>query len=144
MKYRITSTGQVILADLAFMTEHHSGDFTEEVETPVAPVDPCTWLVDVGPWKDRFDRLGYPGLKGIVLALGRTNDTCYAAAGDLLDRKYVDLLNRRTELLDTLGRIATVVAAAGFPEFTLAMREAMVDTPALPHENEALRKAFFS
>lgn len=118
------------------------------VELPAVPAtspqpDPCEWLIDTGPWKDRFDTLGYPGLKGIVLALGRTNDTCYAANADLVGRKYVDLVNRRAELLAVLAAIAPVVLAAGYPEFTLAMREAMVDTPVLRQENEALRKDYF-
>jgi hypothetical protein len=144
MKYQITSTGQIILADLDFMIAHHPGDFTEVVEVETPPEDPCKWLLDAGPWKDRFDRYGYAGLKGLVLALGRTNDVCYAANADLVGRKYVDLLNRRTELLDVLAKIATAVAAAGYPEFTLAMRETMVGTPAEPKENEALCKDYFS
>ena len=119
------------------------------VELPPAPApapktDLCEWLVDVGPWKDRFDSIGYSGLKGIVLALGRTNDICYAANSDLVGRKYVDLQTRRQELLTILAAIANVVTAAGYPEFTLSMRTAMVDTPASPKENEALRKDYFS
>lgn len=121
---------------------YEAGEFVD-VAPPVV-VDPCEWLVDTGPWKDRFDTFGYPGLRGIVLALGRTNDTCYAANADLVGRKYVDLKNRRAELLAVLASIAAVVVAAGFPEFTLAMRTAMVDTPAEPEENAALRKDYFA
>lgn len=144
MKYQINSTGVVILADAEFVNRYHAGDFTEVIETPPVVVDPCEWLVDTGPWKDRFDTFGYPGLRGIVLALGRTNDTCYAANADLVGRKYVDLKSRRAELLAVLASIAAVVVAAGFPEFTLAMRTAMVDPPAEPEENAALRKDYFS
>lgn len=144
MKYQINSTGVVILADAEFVNRYHAGDFTEVIETPPVVLDSCEWLVDTGPWKDRFDAFGYPGLRGIVLALGRTNDTCYAANADLVGRKYVDLKNRRAELLAVLASIAAVVVAAGFPEFTLAMRTAMVDTPAEPEENAALRKDYFA
>ena len=48
---------------------YEAGEFVDVVQPVVA--DPCEWLVDTGPWKDRFDTFGYPGLRGIVLALGR-------------------------------------------------------------------------
>lgn len=34
MKFKINSTGNVILADLAFVEQHYPGDFTEVVEAP--------------------------------------------------------------------------------------------------------------
>lgn len=44
MKYIINSTGQVIVADLEFMQQHHSGDFTEVLEVPVPPARELTHL----------------------------------------------------------------------------------------------------
>ncbi len=121
------------------MEEHHQGAYTYIGEAPVVE-DINRWRIDTGPWKDRFDRFGYAGLKGTVLALSRTNDICYAAVADLSDRKYVDLLVRRAELVPVLQAIAAVVLAAGKPAFTTAMQNAMLDTPVDLWENEALRK----
>lgn len=36
MKYKVISTGEVILADLAFVQQHHAGDFDEVMEAPEA------------------------------------------------------------------------------------------------------------
>ncbi len=97
---------------------------------PVPPADPRLWWVDQGPFVDRFDTLGFAGLKGMVLALGRTNDVVYAAFADMSIRKYIDLLGRRAELLATLNAIAAQVATAYpvAPAFTPAMRAAVLDT----------------
>lgn len=106
---------------------------------PPAPVepeaDPRLWWVDVGPFKDRFDTHGYPGLKLTVLAMCRTNDICYGVFADLQGRLYIDLKGRRAELLTALGLIAQELTTAGKPAFTLAMRTALLDTPT----NEAER-----
>ncbi len=104
-----------------------------ELPLPPAPppgTDPRRWWLDAGPFVDRFDSLGYAGLKGIVLALGRTNDTVYAAFADMSVRKYIAVQERRPELLATLNAIAVQVAAAYplAPLFTPAMRAAILDT----------------
>lgn len=92
------------------------------------------WQIDTGPFKDRFDTYGYAGLKGFVLAAGRTNDVCYAAFADLQGREFIDLKLRYTELRNTLDDIAAVVAAAGRPPFTVAMREAILKSPTTDYE----------
>lgn len=101
---------------------------------PALPADPRLWWIDTGPWKDRFDIHGYPGLKNLVLALGRTNDTCYAANADLVGRVYIDLVTRRAELAAALEGIAAAVEAAGEPAFTPAMQTAMLDSPTTDQE----------
>lgn len=98
------------------------------VPTPVVE-DPRLFWVDQGPFIDRFDSLGYAGLRGLILALGRTNDVVYAAFADMSIRKYIDLKGRRVELLATLTAIAAVIATLGRPALTLSMREAILDTP---------------
>ena len=98
--------------------------------TPTPGTDPRRWWLDAGPFVDRFDALGYAGLKGIVLALGRTNDTVYAAFADMSIRRYISVQERRPELLATLNAIAAQVASAypSAPAFTPAMRAAILDT----------------
>lgn len=105
---------------------------------PAIAEDPRVWWIDQGPFIDRFDTHGYPGLKGLLLALGRTNDTVYAAFADMSVRKYIAIKERRAELLATLTAIAAVVAAAGRPAFTMSMRVSMLDTR--PVENECFIK----
>lgn len=129
MQYKINSTGASIVADLAFVQAHFPGDFEEVLEAPgLTPVDPRIWQIYTGSFKDRFDVLGYPGLKGLLIGLGRTNDVCYAAFGDLVGRDYVDLLERRGELLAVFAAMAEIVVAAGKPEFTLTMQHAILET----------------
>lgn len=41
MKYKIISTGNVILADLAFVEQHHAGDYEEIVEAAAPVVRPA-------------------------------------------------------------------------------------------------------
>lgn len=99
------------------------------VEPEALPLPADAWWITPGGFKDRFDSLGYPGLKRAILGLSRTNDVCYAVLADLTGRHYVDLQGRRAELLEAFAQVAEVVAAAGLPEFTEAMREAILDTP---------------
>lgn len=97
-------------------------------------LDPRYWQIDTGPFKNRFDTYGYPGLKAFILGAARTNDICYAALENLNGRKYVDLKLDRPELQATFQAIATVVAAAGKPAFTSAMQAAITDTPTIDYE----------
>ena len=99
------------------------------VEPEPVPLPPEAWWITPGGFKDRFDSLGYPGLKLTILGLSRTNDTCYAVLADLTGRHYVDLKARRDELLVAFGMIADALAEANKPEFTQAMQEAILDTP---------------
>ena len=98
--------------------------------SPTPGPDPRKWWIGAGPFIDRFDALGYAGLKSTALAMGRTNDTVYAAFADMSVRQYIDLLGRRAVLLATLDAIAVQVAAAYplAPLFTPAMRAAILDT----------------
>ena len=106
----------------------HSYD-GEAFHPPVIALDPRLWWIDTGPFRDRFDIYGYPGLKALILGMARTNDVCYSVVADLQGRLYVDLKGRRVELAVALGKIAAEVAAAGKPEFTSAMQTALLDTP---------------
>ena len=99
-------------------------------QSAVPGLVPRLWWIDTGPFMDRFDTYGYTGLKGMVLALGRTNDTAYAAFADMSVRKYISLQERRPELLVVLNALAAQAASTypGAPAFTPAMRAAILDT----------------
>lgn len=96
---------------------------------PAPPEDERLWWIDVGPFRDRFDKYGYPGLKLTVLAMCRTNDICYGVFADLQGRLYIDLKGRKAELLTALNMIAAELAIAGKPPMTPAMREAILSSP---------------
>lgn len=43
MKFKINSTGEIILADLAFMEEHHADNFTEVVVNHTVVISAKSW-----------------------------------------------------------------------------------------------------
>jgi hypothetical protein len=129
MKYRINSTGQVILADLDFVTTYHAGDFTEVIETPVPVVDPCEWLIDIGPFFDRFG--------AAKLAVLTSEDaTVKAILQDIQVRKWIDL--QRADVATSLAYVGSVV-----PSVTGALQTTIITTPVAQAENLALRKLYF-
>jgi hypothetical protein len=60
MIYEILDTqGNVentIVADEQFMLDHYTeGNYRQVTDTPVqVPAQPCEWLIDIGPFFDRF------------------------------------------------------------------------------------------
>ena len=127
----------VLAADLAAAQAIFGPDCrlaAEQDAEPLETPDPRLWWMDTGPFRDRFDTYGYPGLKGLILGMARTNDACYAVMSDLVGRLYVDILGRRAELAAALAKVAEQVALAGKPEFTPAMQAAILET--LPVEAE--------
>lgn len=135
----------VIASDIAGVGDTYAGgEFTPpvgETPTPAAAIawsdtnlNPAYWQIDSGPFKDRFDKFGYPGLKFNLLALGRTNDTAYAAVADLNGREFVELKARRTELVTMLNALSAILSAAGKPPITAAMINAILDTYTTDYE----------
>ena len=129
MKYRINSTGQAIIADLHFVTTYHAGDFTELVDVTVQQDDPCEWLLDLGPFYDRFGAAKMP-------VLTSPDATVKAIIADCNVRKWIDLQN--PDVANGLAYIGTVVAA-----LTPAIQTAILTTPVTAEENRALRKLYF-
>lgn len=130
MKYQINSTGAVILADAEFVTRYHSGDFTEVIETPPVVVDPCEWLIDKGPFFDRFG-----AAKMTVLT---SNDAVIKAI--LLDigaRHWIDL--KRPDVATSLAYVGSVV-----PAVDATLQAAILTTPVAAADNLALRKLYFA
>ena len=129
MKYRINSTGQVIIADLNFVTTYHAGDFTELVDVTVQQDDPCEWLLDLGPFYDRFGAAKMP-------VLTSSDATVKAIIADCNVRKWIDLQN--PDVANGLAYIGTVVAA-----LTPAIQTAILTTPVTAEENRVLRRLYF-
>ena len=129
MKYQINSTGAVILADEEFVNRYFPGDFTEVIETPPVVVNPCEWLIDLGPFYDRFGAAKMP-------VLTSPDATVKAIIADCNIRKWIDLEN--PDVASGLAYIGTVVAA-----LTPAIQTAILTTPVTAEENRALRRVYF-
>lgn len=129
--YKITSTQNSILADQAFMDAQYPNDYTLVPEVaPVAPVDPCAWLLDLGPF---FDRFGAAKLAVLTSA----DVGVQAILKDVAIRKWVDLKN--PEAASSLAYIGSKVASV-----TSTLQSAILTTPVSTAENSALRKLYFS
>ena len=129
MKYQITSTGQTIVADQAFMDARYPGDYTLVVEAPAVAVDPCEWLIDIGPFYDRFG----PAKMAVLTS---TDAGVKAILSDTGVRKWIDL--KRTDVASSLAYIGTKV-----PAVDATLQTAILTTPVAVEENRALRKLYF-
>ena len=95
-----------------------------------APTSPTQWLIDIGPF---FDRFGAAKMSILV----STNATVKAIAADLQVRKWVDLKRP-----DVAAGIDALIAL-GVPGVTSAVKTAVLTTPVTADENLALRKLYF-
>lgn len=121
-------------------TRDESGAWTPYVEPPYVPppepepeppaVDPAEWLIDVGPFFDRFG-----GAKMDVLM--STNATVQAIVKDVSVRKWVDLT--RADVSMALTVIGSIV-----PSVTAGLKASILTTPVTAVENLALRRTYFS
>lgn len=85
MKYLITSTGNIILADQDFVDAVHPGDYTLLPDDPAPPpVQPNH--ITVGAFFDRFGAQKYP-------ILASADPGVQALIKDSSVRKYIDLDN---------------------------------------------------
>ena len=85
--YQITSTGNRIIADQAFMNAQYPGNYTLIPDPPPpAPLTPfsTTWLIDVGSYYDRF------GASKLAV-LSSADAIIKAAISDASIRNYIDL-----------------------------------------------------
>ena len=129
MKYTINSTGNIIIADQAFMDEQYPGDYTLVVEAPVVVVDPAEWLIDVGPFYDRFGAVK-------MAVLTSTDAGVKAILQDVGIRKWIDL--QRADVASSLVYIGSVV-----PTLTAPLQTSILTTPVTTEENRALKKLYF-
>ena len=94
-----------------------------------APVNPTEWLIDIGPFFDRFG----PAKMAVLTS---TDAGVKAILADTQVRKWIDL--QRPDVAQSVAYIGTVVSAV-----TPALQTAILTTPVTPEENLALRKLYF-
>lgn len=107
----------------------YDGEAFHAPVAPIAPADPCQWLIDIGPFYDRFGAAKMP----VLLC---ADPTVKAIVADLNVRKWVEL--SRPDVAQALAYIGSKV-----PEVTSALRAAIVGATVTPAENVALRKLYF-
>lgn len=127
--------GQTVIntinADEAFAEANYPGAWRVVPDTPApAPVNQTEWLIDIGPFFDRFGAAK-------IAVLTSTDPGVKAILADTQVRKWVDL--KRPDVGQGVAYIGTVVAAV-----TPALQTAILTTPVTPEENLALRKLYFS
>lgn len=97
---------------------------------PPAPVaDPCQYLIDIGPFYDRFGAVK-------MAVLTSADAGVKAIMSDVSVRKWIDL--QRADVASSLAYIGSVV-----PALTGALQTAILTTPVTADENRALRKLYF-
>ena len=102
---------------------------TFEAPVVVPPVDPCEWLIDLGPYFDRFGNAK-------MAVLTSTDAGIKAIIQDASIRKWIDL--RLPAVAQALAYIGSVI-----PAVTPALQSAIINTPVSIEENRALRRLFF-
>ena len=95
----------------------------------VPPVDPCQWLIDIGPFFDRFGAAK-------MAVLTSSDAAVKAILQDIQVRKWIDL--QRADVISALAYVGSVV-----PAITPALRTAILTTPVTASENMALRRLYF-
>ena len=93
-------------------------------------VNPTEWLIDVGPFFDRF------GAAKMAI-LTSASPVAKALVTDCMVRRWIDL--RRTDLPGAID----MLIATGIPGVTTSLKESVLGTPVAAEENMALRVAFF-
>lgn len=95
---------------------------------PTPPVaDPCEWLIDIGPFFDRF------GAQKIAI-LANPDATVQAIVKDVMSRKWIDL--QRADV----GQAIDIIIAKGHA----VNKSAILTTPVANVENLALRRLYFA
>jgi len=102
---------------------------TFEAPVVVTPTDPCEWLIDLGPYFDRFGNAK-------MAVLTSTDAGVKAIIQDASIRKWIDL--RLPAVAQALAYIGSVI-----PAVDATLQSAILNTPVSTEENRALRKLFF-
>ena len=114
------------------VTTTASGSVIREIDWPVvaAPVvNPTEWLIDIGPFFDRFG-------PARMAVLSSQDATVRAIVQDSMARKWIHL--QRPEVAQGLAYIGSMV-----PAVTAQLQAEIVSTPVTGDENLALRKTYF-
>ena len=98
-------------------------------DPPAPAADPCEWLIDLGPFYDRFGAAK-------MAVLTSADAGVKAIMADVAIRKWIDL--QRTDVASSLAYIGSKV-----PSVDAALQTAILTTPVSADENRALRKQYF-
>ena len=124
-----------IVADEAFVGQHYPGrwELVEPAQPePAAPApDPTEWLIDVGPFFDRFG-------PAKLAVLASSDAAVRALVTDLQVRKWIDL--KRADVAHGID----LLISKSIPGLNAALKSAILNTPVQPVENLALRKDYFA
>ena len=121
-----------IVADEQFVLDHYpEGNYRQVTDTPVqVPAQPWEWLIDIGPFFDRFG--------AAKMAVLTSSDVgVQAIIKDTQVRKWLDL--KLLEIASAVAYIGTKV-----PAVTPELQQSILNTPVAETENLALRKLYFS
>ena len=99
-------------------------------DVAVVPINPTEFLIDIGPF---FDRFGAAKMS----ILTSQNSTVKAIVQDIQVRKWVDL--KRPDVAQGIDALI----ALGIQGVTGTLKASILNTPVTPEENLALRKMFF-
>ncbi len=94
------------------------------------PVDPAEWLIDIGPFMDRFG-------PAKLAVLASADATVRALVTDILARKWIDL-----QRADVAAGIDLLIAA-GVSGVDAALKASILTTPVTRLEQLALRRLYF-
>lgn len=145
MKYAIIENGKVVNTAIAdtplgpnWIQSDDAGigwDYVNGVLSAPAPVtppvvvDPCEWLIDIGPFFDRFGAAKMAVLTSADVGVK-------AILSDVQVRKWIDL--QRADVASSLAYIGSKV-----PAVDATLQTAILTTPVTAEENLALRKLYF-
>ena len=121
-----------IVADEQFMLDHYpEGNYRQVPDTPVqVPAQPWEWLIDIGPFFDRFGAAK-------MAVLTSADAGVQAIIKDTQIRKWLDL--KLPEVAQSVAYVGTKV-----PAVTAELQDAILNTPVAEADNLALRKLYFS
>ena len=128
--------GQTVIntinADEAFAEQHYPGAWRVVAveDSPPITVNQTEWLIDIGPFFDRFGAAK-------MAVLTSADPGVQAILKDTQVRKWLDL--KLPELVQSVTYVGTTV-----PAVTAELQAAILNTPVAPDENLALRKMYFS
>lgn len=138
MRYQLPD-GNTIIAEPDFIATNYP-DATVVVEAVAFAPNPTQWLIDVGPFLDRFGASKLP-------ALMSTEPIVAACVKDMMARKWIDL--QRAEVAAVLSYMAGVAVpglgtiATPITGMTSAKVTTMLTTPVASAENSVLKKLYF-
>ena len=122
------NTIQLQTYDTTVMGKEYVNGVFVDVAPPPTPVDPCEWLIDVGPFFDRF------GASKMAI-LTSADAVVKAIIQDVQIRKWIDL--QRVDVGQALDALISKSLIDS------AQKATILTTPVTLEENRALRKLYF-